>query len=197
MTSTDVDGIIDNYLRRLDSALSGLPTARREQLVSEIAEHLEEGRSQLPDPTEVTVRQLLDRVGRPEDIASEALADEQHPGRKRVSRTWAMVLAGVVLVVALGIALGVLFAGEGHKAVKTATTTTAPKSVVVPDVLGQTVDDAGNVMNAAGLGIVIVPVPPRTAVFPPGVVVAQSPPAGMFVARGSVATLRVTPTSRT
>ena len=52
MTSTGVDGLIDSYLRSLDDALSGLPPARRQRLVSEIAEHLDEARSQLPDQSE-------------------------------------------------------------------------------------------------------------------------------------------------
>ena len=76
MTTTAVDGLVDEYLRNLEAALGQVPEPRRGQLVSEINEHIEQARAQLPEETETSVLNLLDRLGRPEDIAAEALADE-------------------------------------------------------------------------------------------------------------------------
>lgn len=194
MTGTDIDGLIDNYLRRLDDALNALPVARRVQLVSEIADHLDEARSGLPNQTEVEVRQLLDRVRRPEDIAAAALADEPEVNRRRTSRTWAVVIMGVALLLAVGIGLTVLFAGQGQNTTKAppnpSATTTVP-TVVIPNLLGHTPDQAGNTLISNGLEFEIISVPDRGP-YPPGVVVSQAPAANRKVARGSTVTLGVT-----
>jgi hypothetical protein len=194
MTRTDLDGLIDNYLRRLDAALSRLPVIRRVQLVSEIAEHLDEARSELANQTEIEVRQLLDRVGRPEDIAAEALADEPEVNRRRPSRIWAVVLTGVALLLALGIGLTVLFAGQGQsttKAPPNPPTFSTTVTITVPNLLGHTPDQAGNTLRSNSLEFVIIVVPDR-APYPPGVVVSQAPAANSKVARGSTVTLGVT-----
>jgi hypothetical protein len=100
MTKTSVDGIVDDYLRRLNSALGQLPEPRRSQLIKEINEHIAEGRAELPAQSEGAIQGLLNRLGQPEIIADAALADEsQHPGRRPHSR-WT-VLAGVAIAVAL------------------------------------------------------------------------------------------------
>lgn len=56
------------YLRRLDEELRHLPRARREEILAEIREHINEA-----DPvTEAELRDVLDRLGEPEDIAADA-----------------------------------------------------------------------------------------------------------------------------
>ncbi len=42
------DPLVDDYLRRLDAAASRLPADQREELVSEIRDHLQEALT--PDP---------------------------------------------------------------------------------------------------------------------------------------------------
>jgi hypothetical protein len=191
MTSTDLDSIVDDYLHRLDTALKAFPSARRQQLVSEIAEHLEEARSELSTQTEVTVRQLLDRVGLPEDIAAEALADEQRPDARRPSRRMGIVLAVVAAV--LGLCIGLTFALAGGENRTTTTTTRVPTTtvrlVVIPDVVGQTVDQAGTTLISHGLQLLgrVVSGPESLS----GIVVSQSPAAGSKVPRGSLVTLEV------
>ena len=60
MTRTDIDSIVDEYLHRLDAALVPLSAPRRQQLITEITEHLDEARSQMSTQTEAAVRELLD-----------------------------------------------------------------------------------------------------------------------------------------
>jgi hypothetical protein len=59
---------VARFLARLHSAAAVLPPARREELVSEIGEHLREA---LPDgATDAQVRSVLDRLGDPADIVA-------------------------------------------------------------------------------------------------------------------------------
>jgi uncharacterized membrane protein len=76
MTTTDTDVLTRDYLKRLDKALAPLPRARRAQLVAEIAEHVAIARSQMENPSDADISSLLDRIGRPEDIAAEAMGTE-------------------------------------------------------------------------------------------------------------------------
>ncbi len=72
-TTSELDRIVEDYLRRLDAALEELPPSRRVQLVDDLRAHIAEGRSRLEDPTESDIRTLLDRLGTPEEIADESL----------------------------------------------------------------------------------------------------------------------------
>jgi hypothetical protein len=66
------DALVNDYLHRLEAAASGLPAHRREELISEIRDHLQEGLRQTPTSDEAAVRNLLERLGPPEEIASAA-----------------------------------------------------------------------------------------------------------------------------
>jgi hypothetical protein len=66
------DTLVEDYLRRLDAAASRLSTDRRTELVSEIRDHLQEGLRQSGTNDEVSVRNLLERLGPPEEIITEA-----------------------------------------------------------------------------------------------------------------------------
>jgi hypothetical protein len=69
------DPLVDDYLRRLSAAASTLPAHRREELMSEIHDHLQEGLSRIPAGDEPAVRNLLERLGPPEEIVSAAIDD--------------------------------------------------------------------------------------------------------------------------
>jgi uncharacterized membrane protein len=64
------DDLVEAYLRRLGDELRDLPRPRRTELVDEIREHITEARSDLS--SDVEVRNLLERLGDPADIAAEA-----------------------------------------------------------------------------------------------------------------------------
>ena len=113
MTKASIDGVIDDYLRRLQTALSRLPEPRRSQLVGEISEHIAESRNDLPNQTEQEIRDLLDRVGRPEDIAAEALADELELVDKSSHRGLIAVLI-VVAAMIVGFGTWAIVAHDNH-----------------------------------------------------------------------------------
>jgi uncharacterized membrane protein len=72
MKNSTTDQIVDDYLRRLNAALKDLPRDRRQELVDEIREHIDVGRSELGSETEAEIRSLLDRIGDPADIAADS-----------------------------------------------------------------------------------------------------------------------------
>ena len=108
------DPLVDDYLRRLDAAASALPAHRREELISEIRDHLEEGLRQAPASDEAAVRNLLERLGPPEEIVSAA-TDAAPPGhfvppyRETNGFAVASVLLGVLWFAGIGSALALAF----------------------------------------------------------------------------------------
>jgi uncharacterized membrane protein len=97
---------VETYLDRLDEALSDLPIDRRRELIEEIRGHIDEALAGTTDPGEADIRNILERVGDPADIAEEA---RERLGVRRVSPTWrdwtAVVLLpfGGLLILVLGI----------------------------------------------------------------------------------------------
>jgi uncharacterized membrane protein len=70
--TTKSERVMDEYLGRLERSLRDVPTARREEIISGIVDHIDEALAEEPDDNEASVRNVLDRVGDPEEIASEA-----------------------------------------------------------------------------------------------------------------------------
>jgi hypothetical protein len=75
MTDRIGDQLAADYLRRLEAALAGAPPDRRHELLEEIGAHLAEARAELPADDERAVRELLDRLGEPGEIAAAALVE--------------------------------------------------------------------------------------------------------------------------
>ena len=64
---------IDDYLKRLDRSMRDVPANRRKELVDEIDQHISQTiASSDGEFTEADVRNTLERLGEPEDIANEA-----------------------------------------------------------------------------------------------------------------------------
>ncbi len=100
MTRTG-DRLVADYLKRLDRALSDLPRDRRRELRDEIASHIAEARADLPHESEADVRALLERIGEPAEIASEAR--ERFGIRRR--RTGFVEIAALILLPIGGVVL--------------------------------------------------------------------------------------------
>ncbi len=80
-TAGHADKLVRRYLAQLDAALQGVDASRREEILADVHEHIEEGRTGLDPDDTASVRTLLDRVGDPAAIAAEAGAPP--PGSRR------------------------------------------------------------------------------------------------------------------
>jgi uncharacterized membrane protein len=69
-----VDRLVDDYLKQLSRELRDVPRARRRELVDEIEAHIAEARSGLEAENEAEIRNLLERLGDPAEIAAEERA---------------------------------------------------------------------------------------------------------------------------
>jgi len=108
MITMDTDRLIDDYLRRLEAAAAHLQRSRRSELVAEIREHIEAALREVDSADEVAVRNILERLGPPEEIveASEPPPSNvsRDPGRLETAALVALVvpflggIVGIVLV---------------------------------------------------------------------------------------------------
>ena len=66
----DADALVRDYLTRLDRAATALPAGRRDELTAEVREHIETTLTKAGDRGEVTVRNVLERLGAPDEIVA-------------------------------------------------------------------------------------------------------------------------------
>jgi uncharacterized membrane protein len=116
--------LVRGYLERLRAAAAGLPPDRRDELLVEVREHIAAALSAEPgEPTEVSVRNVLDRLGPPEEIVRAEREDPIAPphlsepaeaagppwGGLEVAALVTLGVGGIVLPV-FGLLLGLLLA---------------------------------------------------------------------------------------
>lgn len=109
MITLETDRLVEHYLRRLEAAAAVLPRERRAELVVEIREHLDEALREVDTADEVAVRNVLERLGPPEEIVQAAEPPETveatRSGRLEIAAVVALAvplfgwLIGIVLVV--------------------------------------------------------------------------------------------------
>jgi HAAS domain-containing protein len=64
---------VAQYLGRLERSLGDLPVAQRREIVAEIEEHVTAALAEIgPEPSEASVRNMLERLGEPAAVAAEA-----------------------------------------------------------------------------------------------------------------------------
>lgn len=110
MDTMQTDRLVDDYLRRLEHAAAHMQRARRSELVAEIREHIETALGQERPVEEAAVRNVLERLGAPEDIvdAAEPLPKQsgRRAGKLEIAALIALIvpfmgwLIGIVLVIA-------------------------------------------------------------------------------------------------
>lgn len=123
----DAMSLVRDYLVRLDDVARPLPAARRTELAREVHEHIDAALAEAGRRDEVTIRNILERLGRPEEIvAAEAGWDAAQPGwagspsggtstaRSRWGATEIIALlliaVGWVVVPIIGPLIGLIFA---------------------------------------------------------------------------------------
>jgi DNA-binding beta-propeller fold protein YncE len=101
--------IVNDYFEQLGRALLPMHRHRRDQLLDELRSHVEAARAGSPIDSEAAVREALERLGDPEEIATEALSA---PHARRRGWTvfiprWSVIVAGsaAALIVALVLVL--------------------------------------------------------------------------------------------
>ena len=96
MTTMQTDRLVDDYLSRLEEAAAHLQRSRRAELIAEIREHIEAALREEDAAGEVAVRNVLERLGPPEEIVEAA---EPPPEAAQRSTGKLEVAAMVTLVV--------------------------------------------------------------------------------------------------
>ena len=109
METDPASALVHGYLDRLRAAGWTLDPARRDELVDEVREHIEAG-LQLEPPgsrgTEVAARNVLERLGPPEDIVRAELEGTADPTTGTVPNpadvSWGGLEIGAVVALAVG-----------------------------------------------------------------------------------------------
>ena len=96
MTIMETDRLVDDYLSRLEKAAAHMQRSRRAELIGEIREHIETALREEDAASEVAVRNVLERLGPPEEIVEAA---EPAPEAERAPPGGLEVAAMVTLVV--------------------------------------------------------------------------------------------------
>jgi hypothetical protein len=102
----EADKLVRHYLAELDAALQGIDASRREEILSEVREHIEQGGTELDPGDPASVRTLLTRVGDPAAIAAEAGAPSPDSRRWDAWAPWLIIFGPVAS--GLGWVAGVL-----------------------------------------------------------------------------------------
>jgi uncharacterized membrane protein len=105
--STTPDKLVERYLKHLEVELDDLPTDRRREIVDEIAGHIGEARAALGHETEADVRNILEGLGDPAEIATDARerfevlprqeARRREPGWQEIGALIMLLVGGLVL----------------------------------------------------------------------------------------------------
>jgi len=184
----DLDAICTEYLERLRGSLVDLSPEDRRQIVEQVSEHISSARAALPQQNEAAVREILERLGTPQEIAASA---ELEGGEPSPPRSRNLILVGAAVAVVL------VVIGAGIAALAGAFTSSTPSSVgkilappgssstgvsggtvAVPTITGQHLAAATQVLSTLGLSYAVSYV---TSNQPVGTVLVQNPSGGARV----------------
>ena len=114
--TTDADRLVDEYLKQLKRELAGVPRARRRELLDEITGHIAEARADLAAEGEAEIRNLLDRLGDPAEIAAEERERSgiasRRAGPVEIFALIGLLVGGFVFVIGWFVGLVLLWASE-------------------------------------------------------------------------------------
>jgi hypothetical protein len=66
----EAEALVSEYMGRLEAAAQPLPADRREELIAEVNDHIEAALAEAGSRDEVTARNVLERLGVPEEIVA-------------------------------------------------------------------------------------------------------------------------------
>jgi hypothetical protein len=116
----DAETLVRDYMGRLETASTSLPIERRGDLLAELREHIELALAEAGSSDEATVRNVLQRLGSPDEIVAAELGRPEHsapavtpiaevpptePGRAAATRPRATVETKAILLLTLGAVL--------------------------------------------------------------------------------------------
>jgi hypothetical protein len=122
----DAEALVTDYLGRLEAAARSLPAGRRAELAGEVRQHIEMALAEAGGRDEITVRNVLDRLGPPDDIVDAERGPDGPPPGWTISATtgsaaqssgWGgteiaailLLTVGSVLLPIIGPLLGLIF----------------------------------------------------------------------------------------
>jgi hypothetical protein len=108
----ETDRLVDEYLRRLERAATHMQRARRAELVAEIRGHIETALGQEQAASEAAVRNVLDRLGPPEDIVDAAEPPSPHGDQRAGTLEIVALIALIVPVIGWLIGAVLVFASR-------------------------------------------------------------------------------------
>jgi uncharacterized membrane protein len=110
-------GTVERYLRELDDELRDLPQARRRELVEEIREHIDSALEEGAQGGDAEVRNVLERLGDPAEIAEEARQRfgivRAKPGLRETLAIILLPIGGVIIPV-LGWVVGAILLASSN-----------------------------------------------------------------------------------
>ncbi len=112
----DADRLVEDYLERLNRELRDIPRARRNELTQEIADHIAETRASGVADNEAEIRNVLDRLGEPSEIAAEERARsgvvQRRAGPVEILALIGLLVGGFVFVIGWFVGLVLLWVSD-------------------------------------------------------------------------------------
>jgi serine/threonine-protein kinase len=184
-----LDAICTEYLERLRASLGNASAEDRRQILDQVSEHISSARAALPQQSEVAVREILERLGTPEEIAASAALEDGDPPLAPHRRNRSLVgLAAALVVIGVGIAAlaGAFTSSTPPTTVRNilspVSSSSTRGSIAVPSIVGQQFVTATQEIAAVGLGYEVTYVISNK---PIGTVLSQQPSGGTKVGPAS------------
>lgn len=109
LTPNRNDLLVKRYLDNLRRTFRDVPPVRRDPIIEDITEHIQTARAQMTEETEAGIRRLLDQVGDPETIRTEAGLPPSTGSRVDGWVPWFLLFGGFVFVVGWIVSLFLLW----------------------------------------------------------------------------------------
>jgi hypothetical protein len=110
------DHLVDEYLKRLKAELAGIPRRQQRELIDEIVGHIAEARRGFEAENEAEIRNLLERLGDPAEIAAEERvrlgAEPRRAGAVEIFALIALLVGGFFAVVGWFVGLVLLWVSD-------------------------------------------------------------------------------------